>query len=107
MRALTPTQICSRRRSRLAPEGVVVARPAPARHRTVPSPPKTSDSGARDLSRAMAELARSLSGPRSLDERLRAVTDEVVELMPPKTCAGILLVSGKRFETVAPTPPHY
>ncbi len=53
----------------------------------------------------MAEFARSLSGPRSLDERLRAVTDEVVELMPPKACAGILLVSGKRFETVAPTSP--
>nr|GLK41349.1 hypothetical protein GCM10017611_82250 [Rhodococcus wratislaviensis] len=52
----------------------------------------------------MAEFARSLSGPRSLDERLRAVTDEVLELMPPKTCAGILLLSDKRFETVAHLP---
>ncbi|KXF48886.1 histidine kinase [Rhodococcus sp. SC4] len=63
-----------------------------------------SDSGAGDLSRTMAELARSLSGPRTLDERLRAVTAAVVELMPHETCAGILLISGgNKFETVAPT----
>ncbi|MDF3313431.1 GAF and ANTAR domain-containing protein [Rhodococcus sp. T2V] len=64
-----------------------------------------SDFGGGDVSRSMADIARSLSAPRSLDERLRTVTATVVELMPARACAGILLVSGggKRFETVAPT----
>ncbi|MBC2642009.1 MULTISPECIES: GAF and ANTAR domain-containing protein [unclassified Rhodococcus (in: high G+C Gram-positive bacteria)] len=59
-----------------------------------------------DLGQSMAALARSLSAPRTVEERLRAITGSVVELMPSDTCAGILLVSkGNRFETVAPTSP--
>ena len=64
----------------------------------------TSDTA--DPSRRMAALARTLSAPRTVDERLRAITASVVDLMPAETCAGILLVSkGTTFETVAPTSP--
>lgn len=64
-----------------------------------------SDSGNDNVTRSMADIARSLSEPRTLDDRLRAVTATVVQLMPAPACAGILLVSGggTRFETVAPT----
>ncbi|MFC9838774.1 ANTAR domain-containing protein [Rhodococcus sp. NPDC127530] len=63
-----------------------------------------SDSGDGNIGRTMADLARSLSAPRTLDERLRAVTATVVELMPCEACSGILLVSGgNHFESVATT----
>lgn len=64
----------------------------------------TSDT--ENLSQTMATLARTLSAPRTVDERLRAVTASAVDLIPSKSCAGILLVSkGTKFETVAPTSP--
>ncbi len=62
-----------------------------------------------ELAQRMAELARAVAAPRSVDEVLNDVTREVMELIPGVAAAGILLV-GKagRFESVAGTSdlPH-
>jgi transcriptional regulator with GAF, ATPase, and Fis domain len=64
-----------------------------------------NDSESGDISRTMADLARSFSTPRSIEESLSTVTAAAVDLMPTRACAGILMVSGggKTFESVAPT----
>ncbi|MCQ4122698.1 GAF and ANTAR domain-containing protein [Rhodococcus tibetensis] len=64
-----------------------------------------SGSGSGDIVRTMADLARSFSTPRSIEESLSTVTAAAVDLMPTEACAGILMVSGggKKFESVATT----
>ncbi|MHA0288951.1 GAF and ANTAR domain-containing protein [Mycobacterium sp. C3-094] len=63
----------------------------------------------RDLAQRMAELARAVASPRSVEDVLSDVTREVLELIPSTDAAGILFV-GKagRFESVAGTSelPH-
>jgi GAF domain-containing protein len=57
-----------------------------------------------DLARRMAELARDLAVPSSLDDVLRGVTKNVRELIPGADLAGFLLLSkGGTFETHAAT----
>ncbi|RZT25684.1 response regulator receiver and ANTAR domain protein [Mycobacterium sp. BK558] len=62
-----------------------------------------------ELAQRMAELARAVAAPRSVDDVLNDVTREVMELIPSADAAGILFV-GKagRFESVAGTSelPH-
>ncbi|OJZ67131.1 GAF and ANTAR domain-containing protein [Mycolicibacterium diernhoferi] len=54
-----------------------------------------------DLAARMAELARSLAGPRSLDEVLSGVSAAALELIPGVDAAGVLLIGKERtFETV-------
>lgn len=54
-----------------------------------------------DLAARMAELARSLAGPRSLDEVLSGVAAAALELIPGVDAAGVLLIGKERtFETV-------
>jgi len=62
-------------------------------------------SGSGDIVRTMADLARSFSTPRSVEDSLSTVTAAAVDLMPTEACAGILMVSGggKKFDSVAPT----
>jgi GAF domain-containing protein len=57
-----------------------------------------------DLALRMAELARSMAMPRSVEEVLKDVTSAAKELIPGVDVAGVLLVgkSGS-FETLAPT----
>ncbi len=56
------------------------------------------------LARRMAELARSVAAPRSVDDVLADVTTAVMELIPGVDVAGVLLVGKEgRFETLAPT----
>jgi GAF domain-containing protein len=57
-----------------------------------------------DLALRMAELARSMAMPRSVEEVLKDVTAAAKELIPGVDVAGVLLVgkSGS-FETLAPT----
>ncbi|GCE43737.1 GAF and ANTAR domain-containing protein (plasmid) [Rhodococcus sp. USK10] len=65
-----------------------------------------NDSGTGNIAQTIAGLARNLATPRTVAERLHAITGAVVDLMPSETCAGILLISaGNTFETVAPTSP--
>ncbi len=63
----------------------------------------------RDLAQRMAELARAVASPRSVEDVLSDVTREVLELIPSTDAAGVLFV-GKagRFESVAGTSelPH-
>ena len=57
----------------------------------------------------MAELARTVAAPRSLDEILSEVTASAVDLIPGVDTAGILLISkGGKFESLAGTSdlPH-
>ncbi|CAN5824954.1 GAF and ANTAR domain-containing protein [soil metagenome] len=62
-----------------------------------------------ELAFRMAELARSVAGPRGVDEVLREVTAAAIELIPGADAAGVLLV-GKagKFESLAGTSglPH-
>ncbi|KRE29040.1 histidine kinase [Mycobacterium sp. Soil538] len=62
-----------------------------------------------ELAQRMAELARAVAGPRSVDDVLNDVTREVMELIPTTDACGVLFV-GKagRFESVAGTSelPH-
>ena len=57
----------------------------------------------RDLAARMAELARTVASPRSLDDVLSSVTATAKELIPGVDAAGVLLI-GKRgtFESLAP-----
>lgn len=62
-----------------------------------------------DLAVRMAELARAVAGPRSVQDVLSEVTTAAVELIPGIDTAGILLIGrGGRFESVAATTdlPH-
>ncbi|MCV7217799.1 GAF and ANTAR domain-containing protein [Mycobacterium crocinum] len=68
-----------------------------------------SPSANRDLAGRMAELARAVAGPKSVQDVLSEVTSAAVELIPGIDTAGILLVSrGGRFESLAGTSelPH-
>lgn len=52
----------------------------------------------------MAELARDIAAPRSLDDVLADVTTAAVDLIPAADIAGVLLVKGGgEFESVADT----
>ena len=54
-----------------------------------------------DLAARMAELARSLAGPRSLEEVLSGVAAAALELIPGVDTAGVLLIGKERtFETM-------
>lgn len=56
------------------------------------------------LATRMAELAREIAAPRSLDRVLADVTTAAVELIPAADIAGVLLVQGgDDFESVADT----
>jgi GAF domain-containing protein len=62
-----------------------------------------------DLALRMAELARSVAMPRSVDEVLSEVTTAAVELIPGVDTAGVLLIRrGGKFESLAGTTdlPH-
>jgi len=57
-----------------------------------------------DLALRMAELARTVASPRSLDDILGDVTAAAVELIPGVDTAGVLLLGdGGRFESRAVT----
>ena len=57
-----------------------------------------------ELARRMAELARAVAAPRSVEDVLSEVTAGVLELIPGADAAGVLFVaSGGRFESVADT----
>lgn len=62
-----------------------------------------------ELARRMAELARLVAGPRSVDDVLSDVTAEALALIPGTDAAGILFVgAGGQFDSVAGTSelPH-
>ena len=62
-----------------------------------------------DLAQRMAELARLVAGPRTVEDVLTDVTSEAKKLIPGVAAAGVLLVgSASRFESVAGTSelPH-
>lgn len=55
----------------------------------------------RDLAARMAELARTLAGPRNLNEVLSGVASAALELIPGVDAAGVLLIGKEHtFETV-------
>jgi GAF domain-containing protein len=57
-----------------------------------------------DLAVRMAELARAISAPRTLEQILDDVTAAAVELVPGADAAGVLLVKrGGKFESLADT----
>lgn len=57
-----------------------------------------------ELAVRMAELARDIAAPRSLEEILADVTAAAVELIPAADLAGVLLLKGGgEFESVADT----
>ena len=63
----------------------------------------------RDLAARMAELARTIASPRSLDDVLSTVTATAKELIPGVDAAGVLLIgTGGTFESLAPVTdlPH-
>jgi GAF domain-containing protein len=64
-----------------------------------------SDKGSRhELAVRMAELARGIAAPRSLEQVLAEVTAMAVEVIPGADIAGVLLVKrGGEFESVADT----
>ncbi|HEX2284217.1 MAG TPA: GAF and ANTAR domain-containing protein [Mycobacterium sp.] len=62
-----------------------------------------------DLAHRMAELARAVAAPRSVDDVLSDVTATAKELVPGVDTAGVLLISkGGKFESLAGTDdvPH-
>jgi GAF domain-containing protein len=62
-----------------------------------------------DLARRMAELARSVAAPRSVEDVLADVTAAALELIPGAETAGVLLLAkGGKFDSVANTSdlPH-
>lgn len=57
-----------------------------------------------DLAQRMAELARAVAAPRSVEEVLSDVTATAMELIPGVDAAGILLIAkGGKFESLAGT----
>ena len=62
-----------------------------------------------DLAQRMAELARAVAAPRSLEDVLCDVTATALELIPGAETAGVLLLAaGGKFESLAGTSdlPH-
>jgi len=58
----------------------------------------------RELAERMAQLARAVAAPRSVNDVLADVTREVIELIPTADAAGILFVGkGGGFDSVANT----
>lgn len=54
----------------------------------------------------MAELARTLAAPRSVEDLLADVTSTAKAVIPGVDAAGVLLIGkGNAFETLAPTSP--
>src|SRR6185312_9363236 len=99
----------SRRTSRsVAIEHILHQQPTPLllcterRHRGTLAPMTLPES--HDLALRMAELARTVASPRSLDDILGDVTAAAVELIPGVDTAGVLLLGdGGRFESRAVT----
>jgi GAF domain-containing protein len=63
-----------------------------------------------DLAMRMAELARTVAGPRSVTEVLSDVTKAALELIPGADTAGVLLIGkGGKWDSVAGTDdlPHH
>jgi GAF domain-containing protein len=57
-----------------------------------------------DLAQRMAELARAVSAPRTVDEVLSDVTAAAQELVPGTDTAGVLLIGkGGKFDSIAGT----
>jgi GAF domain-containing protein len=57
-----------------------------------------------DLAQRMAELARAVAAPRSVEEVLADVTAAAVELIPGTDTSGVLLIAkGGKFESLAGT----
>jgi GAF domain-containing protein len=57
-----------------------------------------------DLAQRMAELARAVAAPRSVEEVLADVTAAALELIPGTDTAGVLLIAkGGKFESLAGT----
>src|SRR5690349_1717007 len=55
-----------------------------------------------ELAVRMAELARTVSGPRSVNDVLSDVTAAVMELIPGTDTAGVLMIGkGGKFESLA------
>src|SRR5687767_7112491 len=55
-----------------------------------------------DLAVRMADLARTVAGPKSVNEVLSDVTATVMELIPGTDTAGVLMIGkGGRFESLA------
>jgi transcriptional regulator with GAF, ATPase, and Fis domain len=62
-----------------------------------------------DLARRMAELARAVAAPRSVEDVLSDVTATALELIPGAETAGVLLLAkGGKFDSIAGTSdlPH-
>ncbi len=58
--------------------------------------------GDHDLAVRMAELARKVAGPRSVNDVLSDVTSAVMDLIPGTDTAGILMIGkGGKFESLA------
>ncbi|MHC9293006.1 GAF and ANTAR domain-containing protein [Mycobacterium sp. LTG2003] len=57
-----------------------------------------------DLAARMAELARDVAAPATLEDVLRTTTKAVLDLVPGAQYAGMLLLgAGGKYETLAPT----
>lgn len=64
----------------------------------------SNPTSAHELAERMAELAREIATPRSLEEVLADVTTAAVELIPAADVAGVLLIKGGgEFESIADT----
>jgi GAF domain-containing protein len=70
--------------------------------------PGAMESSNHDLAVRMAELARTVALPRTLEDILQEVTTAAVELIPNVSTAGILLVTKGGYESHAATDeiPH-
>ena len=63
-----------------------------------------TDANQHELAQRMAELARTVAGPRSVDEVLTEVSAEAKDLIPGVDAAGVLLIGkGGRFRSVGGT----
>lgn len=58
-----------------------------------------SEPAHRDLARRMAELARQVAAPTSIEVVLNRVTATVMELLAGADAAGVLLIKGGKFES--------
>jgi transcriptional regulator with GAF, ATPase, and Fis domain len=56
-----------------------------------------------NLGATMAELARTYSGTRTLEQTLSAVTASALDLIPGIDCADILMIDRKKYTSHAPT----
>src|SRR5690242_15096606 len=78
--------------------------PAPRRVRLSPigNTPLMAEQRNHDLAVRMAELARTVAGPRTVNDILKDVTSTVMELIPGTDTAGVLMIGkGGKFESLA------